>query len=94
MSETWLRRFDSLYRLSIISGFGIVNRSAENWLKDFVSRVTANIVKRMSFGDAILLAEAEVHNAEAIITWNTKDFVRRSRISVFSPKSFLEQYGQ
>ncbi|HSE86256.1 MAG TPA: hypothetical protein VLJ79_08560 [Candidatus Binatia bacterium] len=40
--------------------------------------ITAAIAKKMSFGDALLLREAENYNAEAIVTWNTKDFARRT----------------
>jgi hypothetical protein len=30
------------------------------------------IAKKMTFGDAVLLRQAENYGAEAIITWNTK----------------------
>ena len=43
-----------------------------------MEEAAANIAKKMTFGDAVLLWEAENYDAEAIITWNTKDFVRRT----------------
>jgi hypothetical protein len=47
--------------------------------------------KKMTFGDAVLLREAENYDAEAIITWNTKNFGRRTRRTVLSPTAFLRQ---
>lgn len=43
----------------------------------------------MTFGDAVLLREAEQHAVAAIITWNTKDFLQRTAIPVFTPESYL-----
>ena len=39
-----------------------------------MEEAAANIAKKMTFGDAVLLREAENYDAEAIVTWNTKDF--------------------
>jgi predicted nucleic acid-binding protein len=57
-----------------------------------VREVTAAIAKKMSFGDALLLREAENYNAEAIVTWNTKDFARRTRLTVLTPTGFLRSH--
>jgi hypothetical protein len=45
----------------------------------------------MTFGDAVLLREAENYRAEAIVTWNTKDFTRRTQLPIFTPTGFLRQ---
>ena len=54
-----------------------------------MEEAAANIAKKMTFGDAVLLREAENYNAQAIVTWNTKDFSRRTRLRVFTPAGFL-----
>jgi hypothetical protein len=33
-----------------------------------------NIAQKVTFGDALILREAEAYRVEAIVTWNTKDF--------------------
>ena len=43
----------------------------------------------MTFGDALILREAEKYDAEAIVTWNTKDFLRRTQIDVLTPTALL-----
>ncbi len=57
-----------------------------------MEEAAANIAKKMTFGDAVLLWEAENYHAEAIITWNTKNFGRRTRLTVLSPTAFLRQH--
>ena len=88
--EQWLYRFSSIYPVAILSASGLEHESAEAWMKKFIEEVAANIGKRMSFGDAILLREAERLAVEAIITWNTKDFARRTPRPVLSPTAFLK----
>jgi hypothetical protein len=44
-----------------------------------------------TFGDAVLLREGENYNVEAIVTWNAKDFFRRTRIDVLTPTAFLRR---
>jgi hypothetical protein len=58
----------------------------EAWWSIFVAKVAAHIAKKMTFGDTVLLREGEKYGADAIVTWNTKDFVRRTRLSVLSPR--------
>ena len=43
----------------------------------------------MTLGDALILREAEKYDAEAIVTWNTKDFLRRTQIDVLTPTALL-----
>ena len=87
--EQWLYRFPSVYPVAILSAAGLSGENAETWINNFVEQVAVNIAKRMSFGDAVLLREADVLRAEAIVTWNTKDFARRSTRPAFSPAAFL-----
>jgi len=90
--DDWLFRFDTIYPVHVINVHGISQKDAEAWWRDFVRQVTVAIAKKMSFGDALLLREAENYNAEAIVTWNTKDFLRRTRLAVHTPTGFLRQY--
>ena len=46
----------------------------------------------MTFGDALILREAEKYDAEAIVTWNTMDFVLRTRLNILTPTVFLQQH--
>ena len=57
----------------------------------FVEDVAANIAKKMTFGDALILREAEKYDAEAIVTWNTKDFIRRTQLDVLTPTALLRR---
>jgi hypothetical protein len=45
----------------------------------------------MTFGDAVLLHEAEHYQVEAIVTWNTKDFVPRTPVNVLTPTAYLQR---
>ena len=89
--EQWLLRFPTVYPVAILSASGLAEKNAEEWMRKFIEEVAANISKRMSFGDAILLREAESLEVEAIITWNTKDFAKRTPRPVLTPPAFLRK---
>lgn len=42
----------------------------------------------MTFGDAVLLKEAEAYES-AIITWNPKHFREKGRVPVLTPEEWL-----
>ena len=88
----WLSGFASLYPVYILDVHGLRGNNCEAWWSTFVEEAAANIAKRMTFGDAVLLREAEKYDAEAIVTWNTKDFSRRTRLTVLTPTGFLRQH--
>jgi predicted nucleic acid-binding protein len=88
----WLFGFGAIYPVSVIDTHGLTNNDGEAWWNTFVEEVAANIAKKMTFGDAVLLREAESYQAEAVVTWNTKDFARRTRLAVLSPPAFLRQH--
>jgi hypothetical protein len=90
--SSWLFGFGAIYSVSIIDLHGLSAQDGEAWWSIFVAEVAANIAKKMTFGDAVLLREAERYEAEAIVTWNTKDFSRRTRLRVFTPTTFLRQH--
>jgi len=89
--ESWLFRFTNVYPVLILDVFGLKGQDAEEWWSNFVSDVAERVSRKMSLGDAALLREAENYGTEAIITWNTKDFSRRTRIPVMTPTAFMRQ---
>jgi predicted nucleic acid-binding protein len=90
--SAWLFTFGAMYPVYVLDVHGVRTTDCEAWWSTFMEEAAANIAKKMTFGDAVLLPEAENYDAEAIITWNTKDFVRRTRLTVLSPTAFLRQH--
>ena len=90
--SSWLFGFGAIYSVSVIDLHGLRTHDGEAWWSIFVAEVAANIAKKMTFGDAVLLREGENYNVEAIVTWNTKDFARRTRLSVLTPIEFLRSH--
>jgi hypothetical protein len=91
--DNWLSRFDTIYPVNVVNVHGIGGQESEAWWHSFVKEVAVNIAKKMSFGDALLMREAECYQVEAIVTWNTKDFLGRTRLHVLTPTAFLRQHG-
>ena len=87
--ESWLFRFTNLYPVLVLDAFGLKGKDAEEWWSDFVSEVAEKISRKMTLGDAVLLREAEHYGPDAIVTWNTKDFSRRTSLSVLTPAAFM-----
>jgi predicted nucleic acid-binding protein len=90
--SAWLFTFGAMYPVYVLDVHGVRTNDCEAWWSTFMEEAAANIAKKMTFGDAVLLREAENYDAEAIITWNTKDFIRRTRLTVLSPTAFLRQH--
>jgi hypothetical protein len=90
--DVWLFQFHTIYPVYVMNVQGLSEKEAEPWWHGFVGEVAANIAKKMSFGDALLLREAENYQAEAIVTWNTKDFVQRTRLPVLTPTGLLRRH--
>jgi hypothetical protein len=90
--SAWLFGFGVVYPVHILDVYGLRVSDCEAWWSTFVEEAAANIAKKMTFGDAALLREAENYDAEAIVTWNRKDFARRSKIPVLTPAGFLRQH--
>src|SRR5262245_11248584 len=90
--SSWLFGFGAIYPVSIIDLYGLRTNDVEAWWSIFVAEVAARIAKEMVLVDAVLLREGENYHVDAIITWNTKDFLRRTRIDVLTPSAFLRQH--
>jgi predicted nucleic acid-binding protein len=85
----WVFAFGRVYPVSVINPFGAESGTVESWIGRFFGEIADRIVRKMSFGDAILLREAEGYGVDAIVTWNTKDFARRSSIRIQTPRHYL-----
>jgi predicted nucleic acid-binding protein len=90
----WLFGFTAQYPVSILDAYGLKGRSGEHWWSEFVEDIAANIAKKMTFGDALILRETEKYDAEALVTWNTKDFLRRTQVAVLTPTAFLRRLSR
>jgi hypothetical protein len=90
----WLFGFGAIYPVYVLDVHGLKGNDCEAWWSTFVEGVAANIAKKMTFGDALILREAEKYEAEAIVTWNTKDFIRRTQLDVLTPTAFLRRLSR
>jgi hypothetical protein len=88
--SAWLFGFSAIYPVSVIDLHGLRSNDGEAWWSTFLEEVANNIAKKMTFGDAALLREAERYNVEAVITWNKKDFARRTRLAIATPTEYLQ----
>jgi predicted nucleic acid-binding protein len=89
--SAWLFGFGAIYSVAVLDVHGLTNHDGEAWWSAFVEQVATNLAKKMTFGDAVLLREAEHYQVEAIVTWNTKDFVRRTPVNVLTPTAYLQR---
>lgn len=89
---SWLFSFDKLYPVSVVNVHGLAGTDSEMWWRRFLTEVSANIAKKMSYGDASFLREVENHGSEAIVTWNTKEFAHRTQIPVLTPTGYLRRH--
>lgn len=89
--ESWLFRFTNVYPVLVLDAFGLKGQDAEEWWSNFVGEVAGGITRKMTLGDAVLLREGENYGPEAIITWNTKDFSRRTQVPVMTPSAFMQR---
>ncbi len=89
----WLHDFPSIYPVQILDPWGVGATARQVWFGQFLEELTGKIARKMSFGDAVLLREAEQYAVTAIVTWNTKDFVRRTAIPVLTPIVYLQRHA-
>jgi hypothetical protein len=84
-TERWLHRFVMVYPVRVLNPFGAGDGSASAWLGSFADDVIRYIGRRMTLGDAILAREADRYAAEAVVSWNVKDFAGRTAVPVLTP---------
>jgi len=85
----WLYEFAEVYPVLILDPFGLNAAPAAEWVRGFLSEVVERISKKMTLGDALILREAERYGVEALITWNTKDFLHRTSLPILTPDAYL-----
>ena len=91
--QLWLHDFPSIYPVHILDPWGIGAVASQAWVDQFLEELTGKIARKMSFGDAVLLREAERYATAALVTWNTKDFARRTVIPVLTPAAYLQRHS-
>jgi len=89
-AERWLHAFAAVYSVRIVDPFGMREESAAAWFGAWADDVARYIARRMTFGDAVLAREADRYAAEAIVTWNVKDFQGRTAVPVHTPDAFFQ----
>lgn len=91
--KTWLNDFPTIYSVRILDPWGIGSEASLSWFHRFLEELSGNIARKMTFGDAVLLREAERYDVATIVTWNTRDFSRRTHIPIFTPASYLQRHA-
>ncbi len=89
--ERWLHRFVTVYPVRVLDPFGAGDGPASAWLGSYADDLIRYLARRMTLGDAILAREADRHGAEAIVTWNIKDFTGRTAVPVLTPDQFMNR---
>ncbi|MBI3951372.1 MAG: type II toxin-antitoxin system VapC family toxin [Acidobacteria bacterium] len=89
----WLYQFPAVYPVLVLDPFEMQARSAAEWMEECLGEVAEKISQKMSFGDAVIVQQAEQYQVEALITWNTKDFLRRTTVPVWTPDGYLQKQG-
>ena len=80
---TLYAEFSRRYTLSVL----FPPESELNDLAAMIAGIFEHISQKMTYGDAQILWVAEQHpEVERIITWNVKDFVSRTHLSVMTPE--------
>ncbi|HVN30259.1 MAG TPA: hypothetical protein VMT64_17295, partial [Candidatus Binataceae bacterium] len=87
--EKWMWSFESIYEVRVLNPFGAGDSSAGVWFSSYSDDIGRYLARRMTLGDAILAREADRYNAEAIVTWNVKDFRGRTATPIFNPEQYL-----
>lgn len=87
--QKWLLDFGSVYPIRILDPYDLQIDSAKEWYMKFLRELMAKTALKMTFGDAVLLREAEGYQVEYIISWNKKHFNERTTIPVINPEEFL-----
>ena len=90
-TELWLQGFATVYPVRILNPFGAGDGPATAWLGSYTDDVSRYIARRMTLGDALLAREADRYGADAIVTWNIKDFAGKTAVRVLTPEQFMNR---
>jgi len=83
--ERWLSAFTVVYPVRVLNPFGAGDDAASAWLGAWSDDISRYLARRMTLGDAVLAREADRYAADAIVTWNVKDFEGRTAVRVVAP---------
>lgn len=88
-TDRWLHDFGAVYRVRILDPFGAGTEGAGTWLANWAEDVAGYLARQMTFGDAVLAREADRWGADALVTWNVRDFQGKTATRVVSPDRFF-----
>lgn len=83
--DRWLSGFSVTYPVRVLNPFGAGDDAASAWLGAWADDIARYLARRMTLGDAILAREADRYAADAIVTWNVKDFRGRAAVPAVTP---------
>ncbi len=90
-TDRWLRNFAVVYPVQVLNPFGAGDGPINTWLAAYVDDISRYVARRMTLGDATLAREADRYGAEAIVTWNVKDFIGRTAVPTLTPEQFMKR---
>lgn len=64
-------------------------RSPEIFFADYTAELLDIMERGLRYGDAKVLWVAEAHDAEKIITWNTRHYLKKTPLQVLTPDEYL-----
>lgn len=90
-ADRWLYSFADVYSVRIVDPFGAGDQASAAWIGAWADDVSRYVSRRMTLGDAILAREADRHGAQAIVTWNARDFKGRTATRSVTPDDFFPE---
>jgi sugar/nucleoside kinase (ribokinase family) len=93
-ADRWLYSFADVYPVHVVDPFGAGDQASAGWIGAWADDVSRYVSRRMTLGDAILAREADRYGAQALITWNARDFRGRTATPAVTPDRFFDQRGR
>lgn len=87
----WMYRFDKVYNVTVVYPQIPDNLFGITLFNDFIMNLYAELEKKATLVDAILIKEAKAHGVSEIVTWNKRHFEHRSDIKVSTPTGFMKK---
>lgn len=90
-ADRWLYSFAEVYPVRIVDPFGAGDQPSAAWIGAWADDVSRYVSRRMTLGDAILAREADRYGAQALVTWNPRDFKGRTATPALTPDRFFRE---
>ncbi len=85
--------FGAIYPVSVLDAHGLRANDWRGLVEPFRGRNSGQYCQENDIWRCRAASgRPSVINVEAVITWNTKDFMRRTRLTVLTPTAFLRQH--